>query len=148
MKKLFLSSLMLFSITAFSQIDMGKTSKPDSKTQGLFAKGGTLKLASLDCYNFKDLVIAFDIDDSFFSYDRITVTLKRAQSENESNFTYAYSFTKADFARRFKGKKYAFLSLFPEEALDSKSVMDFRRVTLQMVGSKKEMENSKMFIVV
>lgn len=143
MKKLFLPVFLLISFAGFSQISIENTTKAESNTQGFFVKNGTQKLSSLDCYNFKDMYISFDIDPSFFAYDRVTVTLFRSY-KGAPGFTFSYSFTKEEFARKFKGKKYAYLDLFTEEGMDSKSVMGFRRVELQMVGSKKETENSTL----
>jgi len=147
MKKIFIAASLVAWGMAFSQIQVESKIKGDSNTQGIFVKDGTQKLSSLDCYNFKDLIVSFDIDPSFFNYDQILVVLSRGTSQGDG-FHYTYSFTREDFSRRFKGKKYAYLSLFPEEGLDKKSVMNFRRVELQMVGSKKEMETSMLFVVI
>jgi len=149
MKKLLLPAFLFISAIGASQIKMESTSKPESNTQGLFVKGGTQKITSLECYNFKDLVIAFDIDDSFFGYDQIVVGLVESTADvDKSQNGYSYTFTKEDFARRFKGKKYAYLNLFPDANLESKSVMNFERADLQYVMTKKEIETTKLFITV
>lgn len=142
-----MAALMLAATLGYSQIDMGNKTKPESSTQGIFVKNGTMKLTSLDCYDFDDMAIAFDIDDSFFTYDVIQVQLAKGKNgeANQDNI-YRYNFTKEEFARKFKGKKYAFLNLFPEQGLDKPSVMGFTRARLQLVYSKKDKETTVIYV--
>jgi len=42
MKKLLLPAFLLITALGFSQIDMGNKSKPESNTQGIFVKGGSM----------------------------------------------------------------------------------------------------------
>lgn len=146
MKKIIVLSLFICAKTAFSQIQVQSTKKPESSTQGLFVKNGTQKLSSIDCYNFTDLLISFDIDEKFFSYDVVLIQLFKSTSYNEGGFPFNFTFTKEEFARKFKGKKYAYLSLFPDPALDSKSVMGFYRTELQCAPSRKAMDISSVFV--
>ncbi len=147
MRKILLVTSFLVAQVSFCQIQVENKNKQESTTQGLFAKGGSLKLTSLDCYTFDNLIISFDIQPSYFSFDQVVITLTRSTDPN-SGFAYSYTFSKEDFARKFQGKKYAYFQLFNEDGLDRKSVMGFTRVQLQMVGSKKDIESSKIYIKV
>ncbi len=150
MKKI-IFTLLLVGSSAFAQLDIASKWKPLTSTQGFFVNGGKTPVKEFNCYFFDDLILAFDIDDRFFNYDRIRIKVVKGKAESDEDFsglnTYFYDFSAEQFAQ-FQGKKYAYLNLFPKPGLNEPSVMDFRRSDLQITNKDNGLSGAYVYVFI
>ncbi len=138
---------VLFALNTFSQITIKETAvvKSDS-TQGFFVKGGTLKLDKLECYNFGDLIVAFNIDKSFFDFDVIEITLTWG-SKSDNEYNQMVRLKRAEFAKLVTPKdKYVYFNIFTTTDLKevSKVFPYCKRTYMQYAGSKNLANDSRL----
>jgi|GEM_PF-6972272 len=125
MKKHFITtiSIALLSFSAFSQIEVKSSSAVDttqSSTQGFFLNKGATKITSLECYNFSDLIVSFDIKKEYFEYDKIQILVHVGEPYSISSYA-GRIFTQEEFAREFTGKKYGYIDIFSTTNMKEKS---------------------------
>lgn len=137
---------LLLALNSIAQIEM-KTKKDEVKvdsTQGFFVKNGSMKLSTLECYDFDNLIIAFNIDESFFDYDLIKVELGWGIDGNMDMYKTA-QIDKVEFAKRFTKKdKYAYFSIFKTNDPEEVSNWDFTKAHLQYTPSNASLNDSKL----
>ena len=137
----------LFALNTFSQITIKETAvaKSDS-TQGFFVKGGTLKLDKLECYNFGDLIVAFNIDKSFFDFDVIEITLTWG-SKSDNEYNQMVRLKRSEFAKLVTPEdKYVYFNIFTTSDLKevSKIFPYCKRTYMQHAESKKLADDSRL----
>jgi hypothetical protein len=154
--------LSLLTVTSFAQIEVDEPSKEnkDSKTQGFFVNGGKQKLDAIECYNFKDLIVSFDIKKEHFVCDQLSIEFEIG-NENK-NDTYRYVVDQDEFSSLFEGKEYAYFKVFSSEDMEEESRWytthyspnsdvapthyKLTRSRLQHTKSKKHLENSTITV--
>ena len=92
--------MMQLNVSGQIQVAKPVSENNDSPTQGFFVKGGSEKLTALECYNFKDLIVSFDLKDEYFGYDQVTIKLCVSGKYDETFFKYTMSM--AEFKLKFK----------------------------------------------
>jgi hypothetical protein len=138
----------LFALNTFSQITLKETAaaKSDS-TQGFFLKGGTLKLDTLECYNFGEMLVAFNIDKSYFEYDEIAVVVSWGL-DKDIELGGTKKFKKAEFAKLFIPQdRYAYVQVFKtENQKENSENFDFTRSQMRYTGSKIFASDCKLYL--
>lgn len=138
---------IILSYPSFAQLNI-QEEKKESKTQGFFVNNGSIKLDDLECYNFKDLIVSFDIQEFMWEADYIYVYLKYGRPESNGQTdalaTYSYRITNTDFNRLFKDKEYAYFKVFSTDDMSEKSELfgGLRRGALQNTTLKKNVDAS------
>lgn len=137
---------LLLAFSAASQIAV-KEAKADT-TEGLFVKNGTVKLTSMDCYNFDDLMVAFNLNATHFEYDMIEIKF-RCGEKYDGDFVKSYHYTKSDFLKLFnETDAYAYFQVFKEADMKEKSQWGFTRQDLYYTDTKSKAENSILQVTV
>ena len=100
----------------FSQLEVEnpkQSVKPDSTSnQGFYVNEGKLKLTQLECYNFDNLIVAFNIDESYFKYDEISIEIFWGLGSDLDEIR-LLNIKKSMFNKQFSTKdKYAYFSVF------------------------------------
>lgn len=164
-KKLVLLAVIFGSITmsSFAQIEIDEPANDDteSTTQGFFVKGGKQKIRALECYNFKDLIVSFDLKKEHFLCNYLLIELM--VGNERKNTIYTYLIDQGDFSELFKGKKYAYFKVFSSDDMEEKSdwvyVTNARdntpsafhpltRSDLQYTTNKKSLNDTKISVKV
>ncbi len=140
-KNLLCTMLILLALPLNAQIEIeqetSSESKPESPTQGFFVKGGSQKIDALECYTFKDLIVAFDLKKEHFNCDGIDIEIFVGREK------YARShigLTQEEFTARFGGKKYAYFEIFTGDMKERLK----KRSLLQHTNTKKDLHDTKM----
>jgi len=134
MKRMLLPILVvnLLSMHATGQIELNEdpTKRPDtSSTQGFFMNKGATQIKSLECYDFKDMIVAFDIDESYFDYDYIQIDIDKGDPYIDKYGDVRY--TQEEFRRLAAGKDYIYVTVFSKEDLKEQSRFGFDRAELE-----------------
>ncbi len=119
----------------FSQLEVQNPkaeTKPDSlSNQGFYVNEGKLKLTQLECYNFGDMIVVFDIKPEYFSYDYIYIDLYSGETSNGYDIHGQIVYSKEDFFKGNGGKDYAYYYVFYTKDLAEKSRFEFTRANLE-----------------
>ena len=152
----------LIALSSLAQIDIDEPVNENnkSKTQGFFVKEGKQKIEELECYNFKDLILSFDLKKEHFACDRLCIELE--VGNKIKNVSYKYYIDQDEFSALFEGKDYAYFKVFSSNDMKEKSEWVFKktymnsdyppsyynltRSRLQHCRSKKNLNDSKIMV--
>lgn len=156
---LLLAFFSLFSaLQAQIEIDEEKDDN-ESTTQGFFVKKGQMRIEALECYDFEDLIISFNIKKEHFACDRISIVLQLGNPEKKNSIKeYIYTVDREDFKVLFEDKDYAYFKIFSSPDLDEKSDWKWKdeynrriplqRIDLQYALKKPEVETFKIVALI
>lgn len=151
-------AFIILSFSSFAQITVEDDNNIESKTQGFFVKNGAQKIDALECYDFKNLILAFDLKPEYFTYDEIFITLTITNNQRNAmgvviDEQFFLKINKDIFNIQFAGKDYAYFKIFASDDLKEKSEFEYRyssviysltRSKLQYTTNKKALTDSKM----
>jgi len=143
---------LMSSFLGMTQLDIEteKKENPDSKN-GLYVKKGQMKLNVIECYDFDDMMVAFDLYDNYFAFDGIKIEIGIAHKDEQYEERYSDYYSKAEIAK-FAGKEYAYFPVVEMVSGEEKSYFwstnryRLNRVAMQQTSKKKNVENSELRI--
>lgn len=133
------STLFLFALLFVS---LRSNAQELEMKSGFFLNYGHTKVTNLDCYNFDNLMFAFEIKPEMFTYDVVNFNVNY-DTANTALTWFTKSMTQEMFKTKFEGKKVGYIMIF-EAGKFASDIPGFNRGYLAYtsnLGQKKKLNN-------
>lgn len=135
---------LVLTLKGFSQINVELPRQSADSTEGFFVKAGKQKLASLECYNFDNLTLAFNVDPSYFQYEKIIIQLE-VKSGQFNEYAKRVFISGKEFNRRFsKGSTYVYFTIFSTANMKEESEWEITRAELEYASTLFLVKNARL----